>query len=91
MDEVLFQATMHALATRIKDTDLPLLTSSLYAQYILPCRCVWCHAPHCSPAGSTLDLKLTSYKKLGKFLEVLQEKGIVVVKEISKVALVTID
>ena len=53
-DTILFGSTMHALATRLQRTDLPLLASTFYSQFILPCR----------PADSTIDLKRTSYKVL---------------------------
>jgi hypothetical protein len=39
------------------------------------------------PAGSTLDIKHSSYKKLSNFLDVLQTRGILVVKETGKVCI----
>jgi len=37
-----------------------------------------------SPAGASLDVKKSSYKKLSKFLAAMQQRGFVQVKELSK-------
>ena len=43
-------------------------------------QCLFLH----SPAGQSLDVKKSSHKKLTKFLGVLQKRGLVKVKELSK-------
>ena len=58
-DELLeFSFTM-ALKKSVKDNKLPMLVNEFYSNHLLLCR----------PAGSTLDLKKSSYKKIGKFLQ----------------------
>ena len=37
-----------------------------------------------SPPGHSLDVKKSSYKKLSKFLNAMEQRGLVVVKELSK-------
>jgi len=38
----------------------------------------------CSPSGSSLDVKKSSYKKLSKFLATMQQRGFLQVKELTK-------
>jgi len=45
---------------------------------------VACDCDISSPAGSSLDVKKSSYKKLSKFLAEMQRTGFVQVKELSK-------
>ncbi|XP_071508950.1 eukaryotic translation initiation factor 2D-like [Diadema antillarum] len=65
MDQLLYQCFLHSLKEKVKLSDLPLLTSSFYRNYILPC----------CPKGKTLDIKKSNYKKVSTFLEAMQEKG----------------
>jgi len=60
-DELLEFSFMMALKKSVKDNKLPMLVSEFYASHLLPCR----------PAGSTLDIKKTSHKKIGKFLQAM--------------------
>lgn len=64
MDDFMERSLLQALLKSIKDTDLPLNSSSLWSQHITPCR----------PVGSTLDVKKSSHKKMSKFLQVCVEK-----------------
>ncbi|XP_065910424.1 eukaryotic translation initiation factor 2D-like isoform X2 [Dysidea avara] len=59
---------------KVTHDDLPLLTSTFYKAHMIPS----------CPEGLTLDVKKSSYKKLSKFLEEMQLKGIIEVKELSK-------
>lgn len=74
MDELLQQCFLHALKCRVKKTDLPLLTSTFLSSHVFSC----------CPEGRQLDIKKTSYKKLSKFLQQMQQEQIIQVKELSK-------
>ncbi|KAK7812494.1 hypothetical protein U0070_020774 [Myodes glareolus] len=102
MDELLQQCFLHALKSRVKKADLPLLTSTLLGSHMFSCwyrrRCYgWGlqTRPRCScrPEGQQLDIKKSSYKKLSKFLQHMQQEQIVQVKELSKgvESIVTVD
>lgn len=83
MDELLQQCFLHALKSRVKKADLPLLTSTLLGSHMFSC----------CPEGQQLDIKKSSYKKLSKFLQHMQQEQIVQVKELSKgvESIVTVD
>ncbi|XP_012975855.1 eukaryotic translation initiation factor 2D isoform X3 [Mesocricetus auratus] len=74
MDELLHQCFLHALKSRVKRADLPLLTSTLLGSHMFSC----------CPEGQQLDIKKSSYKKLSKFLQQMQQEQIVQVRELSK-------
>nr|XP_045003335.1 eukaryotic translation initiation factor 2D isoform X2 [Jaculus jaculus] len=74
MDELLQQCFLHALKSRVKKADLPLLTSTLFGSHMFSC----------CPEGKQLDIKKSSYKKLSKFLQHMQKEQIIEVKELSK-------
>ncbi|XP_071799844.1 eukaryotic translation initiation factor 2D-like [Asterias amurensis] len=74
MDKLLYQCTLHCLKSSVKSTDLPLLTSNFYRSHIVPC----------CPEDQTLDMKKSSFKKLSKFLQMLQGQGLLKVKEEKK-------
>ncbi|XP_051059921.1 eukaryotic translation initiation factor 2D isoform X2 [Phodopus roborovskii] len=74
MDELLHWCFLHALKSRVKRADLPLLTSTLLGSHMFSC----------CPEGQQLDIKKSSYKKLSKFLQHMQQEQIVQVKELSK-------
>ncbi|KAL1775408.1 eukaryotic translation initiation factor 2D isoform X1 [Sigmodon hispidus] len=74
MDELVLQCFLHALKSRVKKADLPLLTSTLLGSHMFSC----------CPEGQQLDIKKSSYKKLSKFLQHMQQEQIVQVKELSK-------
>ncbi|XP_059535081.1 eukaryotic translation initiation factor 2D-like isoform X3 [Myotis daubentonii] len=74
MDELLQQCFLHALKCRVKKTDLPLLTSAFLGSHVFSC----------CPEGRQLDIKKSSYKKLSKFLQQMQQEQIIQVKELSK-------
>lgn len=74
MDDVLLYSFLKALKTSGKKIELPLLTSTFYKVYMLPS----------VPKGHSLDVKKSSYKKLGKFLQEMQTSGLIQVQELSK-------
>nr|XP_031294549.1 eukaryotic translation initiation factor 2D isoform X3 [Camelus dromedarius] len=74
MDELLQRCFLHALKCRVKKADLPLLTSTLLGSHMFSC----------CPEGRQLDIKKSSYKKLSKFLQHMQQEQIIQVKELSK-------
>jgi len=72
MDEIIENAFLQALKTNAKKMELPVLTSGFFRQYMVPA------------SNSDLDLKKSSYKKLGKFLAKMQAEKIIVIKEPKK-------
>ncbi|ELW47750.1 Eukaryotic translation initiation factor 2D [Tupaia chinensis] len=74
MDELLQRCFLHALKCRVKKADLPLLTSTLLGSHMFSC----------CPEGQYLDIKKSSYKKLSKFLQQMQQEQVIQVKELSK-------
>lgn len=75
MDELLLQCFLHALKTKVKKSELPLLTSTFLRN----------HMVSCCPRGKQLDIKKSSYKKLSKFLQIMQrDHSLLQVKELSK-------
>ncbi|XP_041701092.2 eukaryotic translation initiation factor 2D [Coregonus clupeaformis] len=75
MDALLLQCFLQALKSKVKKSELPLLTSSFLR----------IHMFSCCPSGKQLDIKKSSYKKLSKFLQSMQQQhSLVRVKELSK-------
>uniref|UniRef100_A0A8C5N9V2 DM2 domain-containing protein n=1 Tax=Gouania willdenowi TaxID=441366 RepID=A0A8C5N9V2_GOUWI len=75
MDALLLQCFMHALKTRVKKSELPLLTSTFLRNHMFSC----------CPSGKQIDIKKSSYKKLSKFLQAMQQQHhLVRVKELTK-------
>ncbi|XP_023556923.1 eukaryotic translation initiation factor 2D isoform X4 [Octodon degus] len=74
MDDLLQQCFLQALKCRVKKADLPLLTSTFLGSHMFSC----------CPEGQQLDIKKSSYKKLSKFLQHMQQEEIVQVKELSR-------
>jgi translation initiation factor 2D len=60
MDALLEAALLQALIKSVKEGDVPLNSSTLWSQHVLPSR----------PVGSTLDVRRSSHKKMSKFLQV---------------------
>lgn len=61
-------------STIFQQVTVPILTSNFYKVHMLPA----------CPPGKSVDLKKSSYKKLGKFLDKIAEEKIIVQKELSK-------
>lgn len=71
MDIALAQCFLQTAKTRVKDKDLPIAGNALYAQHMRPCR----------KAGSNLDVKLSTWKRLAAFLVHLEELGYLALKK----------
>lgn len=75
MDALLLQCFLHALKIKVKKSELPLLTSTFLRNHMFSC----------CPAEKKLDIKKSSYKKLSKFLQAMQQQyNLVRVKELTK-------
>ncbi|XP_071332657.1 eukaryotic translation initiation factor 2D [Trachinotus anak] len=75
MDALLVQCFLHALKSKVKKSELPLLTSTFLRNHMFSC----------CPSGKQLDIKKSSYKKLSKFLQAMQQQhNLVRVKELTK-------
>ncbi|XP_059188695.1 eukaryotic translation initiation factor 2D [Centropristis striata] len=75
MDGLLLQCFLHALKSKVKKSELPLLTSTFLRNHMFAC----------CPTGKQLDIKKSSYKKLSKFLQAMQKQhNLVRVKELTK-------
>ncbi|KAK7485278.1 hypothetical protein BaRGS_00023529 [Batillaria attramentaria] len=74
MDGLLQHCFKCAIKSRVKKTDLPLLTSTFLKVHMQP----FC------PAGHHLDVKKSSYKKFSRFLQQMQSEGFIKLKEVSK-------
>uniref|UniRef100_A0A665SZ86 Eukaryotic translation initiation factor 2D n=1 Tax=Echeneis naucrates TaxID=173247 RepID=A0A665SZ86_ECHNA len=75
MDALLVQCFLHALKSKVKKPELPLLTSTFLRNHMFSC----------CPSGKQLDIKKSSYKKLSKFLQAMQQQhNLVQVKELTK-------
>lgn len=74
MDELFIICFKCALKKSLKNTDLPIITSTFYKTHMTP----FC------PENKSLDVKKSSYKKLSKFLKQMEKEGFIKVKELSK-------
>ncbi|KAJ1988766.1 hypothetical protein H4R33_002307 [Dimargaris cristalligena] len=76
MDELLHQCLLQTLKTdltaEVLAPLLPLSISTLYSAHMTPCQ----------QAQRPLDVKKSTYKKLGKFFKTMDKRGLVKVKEI---------
>ena len=70
MDKWFDETFLQALKTSLQSEELPITGSVLYSLHMLPNR----------PKGSKLDLKNSSYKKLGKFLQSKAKEGLITCK-----------
>ncbi|XP_068607112.1 eukaryotic translation initiation factor 2D [Brachionichthys hirsutus] len=75
MDSLLLRCFLHALKSKVKKSELPLLTSTFLRNHMFSC----------CPSGKKLDIKKSSYKKLSKFLQAMEKQhSLVRVKELTK-------
>ena len=74
MDEFIIEAFFNALKLVIKDDMLPLENSYLWNRYIVPCKL----------PDATIDIKRSSFKKLGKFYQEMDKQNIIKYGEASK-------
>ncbi|PWA96988.1 eukaryotic translation initiation factor SUI1 family protein [Artemisia annua] len=71
VDALLDKCLLQACYTTLKDKDLPIAGSTLWANHVLPCR----------PPGIVLDIKKSSHKKLSKWLQSKSSEGLISSKE----------
>lgn len=71
VDALLDKCLLQAFYTTLKDKDLPIAGSTLWANHVLPCR----------PPGIVLDIKKSSHKKLSKWLQSKTSEGLISSKE----------
>ncbi|CAH2055994.1 unnamed protein product, partial [Iphiclides podalirius] len=74
MDELLKWCLLSFIKLEGKNIQLPLKTNLLYKNHLIPL----------CPPDRTLDVKKSTYKKMGKFLEAMQQEGLLEVREIEK-------
>nr|XP_026498287.1 eukaryotic translation initiation factor 2D [Vanessa tameamea] len=74
MDGLLRWCLLSFLKREGKHIELPLKTNLLYKNHLMP---------YCPP-DRTLDVKKSTYKKMGKFLEAMEREGLVQVREVDK-------
>ncbi|OWR52591.1 eukaryotic translation initiation factor 2D [Danaus plexippus plexippus] len=74
MDGLLRWCLLSFLKLEAKHIELPLKTNLLYKNHLMPL----------CPSDRTLDVKKSSFKKMGKFLEAMQREGLIEVREIEK-------
>jgi len=72
MDDLVESAFLQALKTTAKKVEFPVLTSNFFRQYMVPA------------SNSDIDMKKSSYKKLGKFLAKMHADKVCVIKEQKK-------
>ena len=75
MDACLDWCLLRALVTAVPDSALPIRCEEMYSKVVLPLR----------PAGTTVDIKKSGYKKLAKLFSVWEKKGLITVKPVHKI------
>ena len=68
MDEYVLEALKYSLVFLVKDQDLPLEPSKLLANYMLAIN---------RPRMNKIDIRKSSFKKIGKFLKQASKLGLV--------------
>ena len=71
MDLLLQETFVRALRLRVQKTDLPILYSTFFSKYMLPS----------APVDRELNLKKSTYKKIGVFLDSMAKEGAIKVAE----------
>lgn len=67
MDKLLEYCFLKACKTSLKKGELPIITSTFFKNHVISA----------CPAGSTVDIKKSSFKKLSVFLAKMKEKGLI--------------
>lgn len=78
MDDMIREACYRAIKTSLGKDELPILISTFYAKHVKPCGTI------------PIEIKKSSYKKVGTLIKLLQSDGILTTKE-QKKGVVTID
>ncbi|XP_065339791.1 eukaryotic translation initiation factor 2D [Cloeon dipterum] len=74
MDELLRYCFLKSWKTSAKKLALPVLTSNFFRLHMVPA----------CPSRYTLDVKKSSFKKLGAFLKVMTQSGVITIREQTK-------
>ncbi|KAJ3271165.1 Eukaryotic translation initiation factor 2D [Terramyces sp. JEL0728] len=69
--DLLFEKAFTSSIIKMADNILPLSSSIFYSNHMLPSK----------PTGTNLDIKKSSFKKLSKFLKIMDKKGLINTKE----------
>ena len=75
MDAMLDWCLLRGLVDKVPDSELPIKCEELYSKVLLPAR----------PAGTTVDIKKSGYKKIAKLYSVWEKKGLLTVKAVHKI------
>jgi len=75
MDAMLDWCLLRGLIDKVPDGELPIKCEELYSKVLLPAR----------PAGTTVDIKKSGYKKLAKLYSTWEKKGLLTVKAVHKI------
>ena len=70
MDELIDMTFMQALVTSLDDGDLPVETSSFFSTLLAS-----------RPPGTSIDIKASSYKKVGKLMQTMKKRKIIKLEE----------
>ena len=71
MDALIDRSMLQALRSSVKDTSLPLLSTAFWSLHVVPSR----------PAGSTLDVKAGTHRKMSKLIQAKAALGWFTAKE----------
>jgi len=74
MDAWIKESFFNALKLSLKDKDFPMEAGTIWSGHMILCK----------PPGKNIELKHSSYKKLGKFLTLMEKDGLIIYKEANK-------
>ena len=74
MDALIDRSMLQALRSSVKDTSLPLLSTAFWSLHVGPSR----------PAGSTLDVKAGTHRKMSKLIQAKAALGWFTAKRINE-------
>ena len=75
MDAMLDWCLLRGLVDKVPDGELPIKCEELYSKVLLPAR----------PAGTTVDIKKSGYKKFAKMYSTWEKKGLLTCKAVHKI------
>jgi translation initiation factor 2D len=69
MDKLIVEALLNCLILSVNDKDLPIETPKFWSEHIVPCK------------SADINIKESSFKKLGKFFKAMEKRGLLKIKE----------
>lgn len=72
MDDLIVEAFLNSLILSVNDKNLPMETTKFWNEHVVPCK------------SGDINIKESSFKKLGKFFKAMEKKGYIKYKEASK-------